>query len=58
MTREEAARAGRTTYPGRPCKHGHDGERYVSDGKCVHCGRERSRGRAAYFRELRQRASE
>jgi len=28
-------------YTGKPCKHGHDSERYVNDGKCVACIRER-----------------
>lgn len=35
----EAARALEQSkfYTGRPCKHGHDAQRYVSSGACVTC---------------------
>lgn len=56
--REAAARAGRTTFQGAPCRRGHDGERYTRDSKCVHCVRERVRARDARFRELLEQARE
>lgn len=38
ITRESAARDGRKRYyTGRPCKRGHDCERFVSSGGCVMC---------------------
>ena len=57
MDRESAARAGHRTYAGSPCKHGHDGERYVADNKCVHCVRARVRAREDYYRDLQRRAA-
>ena len=30
-------------YTGKPCKHGHDAERYTNDGKCVTCVKSRVR---------------
>ena len=56
MDRLTAAQQGATTYHGNPCRHGHDGERYVSDAKCVHCAREKARTRDAHFREIQRRA--
>jgi hypothetical protein len=37
MTREEARAAGAIKFQGRPCKHGHNGERYVNSRNCVEC---------------------
>jgi len=31
------------TFMGKPCKFGHDGERYVNCRSCAHCSRERAR---------------
>lgn len=28
-----------TTYIGKPCRHGHDGTRYISNRKCVACAK-------------------
>lgn len=33
------------TYPGEPCRHGHDGRRYVTTGACVHCKQAQDRKR-------------
>jgi hypothetical protein len=38
------------TYQGNPCKRGHDGRRYVNDGKCVACIRERNAARFSLIR--------
>lgn len=37
--RTEAAKAGRITYEGKPCIHGHGMERYVLSNGCVICDR-------------------
>ena len=38
ITRKEAAKRGLSRfYTGRPCKFGHDAERYVTNGQCVIC---------------------
>lgn len=37
--RHKAYLLGLKTYQGRPCKHGHDGKRYVSSLGCVECER-------------------
>lgn len=52
MTRSEAAARGEKTYQGKPCPRGHDGERYVTSGGCVHCGR------AAALERYRRRQSD
>ncbi len=44
-TRRRTAAA---TYLGRPCKHGHSGERYIKGGNCVACSR--TSAAAAYVR--------
>lgn len=42
--REIARRAGSTKYSdGKQCRNGHSSERWVSDGKCVECGRVRDK---------------
>jgi hypothetical protein len=35
--RQEAKAAGQTSYVGRPCKYGHGGLKWVSNGVCVEC---------------------
>lgn len=42
-TREQAMARGLPTYKGRPCKHGHDGTRYVTSCDCVQCAKARRR---------------
>lgn len=38
MTRKEALRKGVRTYrTGKPCKHGHNAERYTLSGTCAEC---------------------
>jgi hypothetical protein len=37
VSREAALAIGHPHYHGRPCLHGHDGERYTSDHSCVAC---------------------
>jgi hypothetical protein len=39
MTKEEAVARGAKTFLGAPCRHGHPGERYASNGLCVECQR-------------------
>lgn len=34
---------GHGTYQGGPCRNGHDGLRYISNGSCVNCKRARDR---------------
>lgn len=39
IRRVEAAKAGLTRfYTGKKCRHGHQSERFVSNGVCVKCG--------------------
>ena len=35
--RDVARQSGHKMHIGNPCKHGHDGVRYTSTGKCVTC---------------------
>lgn len=43
-TRREAAEAGlKRFYTGKPCKFGHDAERFTTTGGCVKCNAERSK---------------
>lgn len=43
-TRREALEAGlKRFYTGRPCKHGHDAERFTTTGGCVKCNAARSK---------------
>ncbi|BDI37384.1 MULTISPECIES: hypothetical protein [unclassified Escherichia] len=38
ITRIDAAKRGlKRYYTGKPCKHGHDSERWVYNGHCVEC---------------------
>lgn len=38
ITRKEAKAQNLTRYfTGKPCKHGHNSERFVSNGECVYC---------------------
>lgn len=41
--RAAAKAAGAVTYFGKPCKHGHPGERYVTSATCLACSRACSR---------------
>lgn len=44
LTRQDALKSGlRRFYTGRPCKRGHDSERFVTTGNCVRCNAERSK---------------
>jgi len=61
QSRDEAARAGRVTYHGKPCNHGHGTERYVLSNACVHCDRsnakrqyERRKARVKELKAMRQ----
>ena len=38
--RKEARQAGQRIYRGKPCAHGHEGQRYRSTGRCIVCTRE------------------
>lgn len=41
LTRQQAAQKGlHRYYTGKPCRNGHDAERYTSTGSCVVCSRE------------------
>ncbi|HFT9902344.1 TPA: hypothetical protein ACGTKE_001157 [Escherichia coli] len=43
ITRIDAAKRGlKRYYTGKPCKHGHDSERWVYNGHCVECTMESS----------------
>lgn len=49
ISRQDAAAQSRTRfYTGRPCRYGHDAQRYVSTGGCVAC----NAGRAQSFSRL------
>lgn len=41
--RYAAAQRGETHFFGEPCKHGHDGYRYVLTNRCVMCERDSAR---------------
>ena len=44
ITRIDAAKRGlKRYYTGKPCKHGHDSERWVYNGHCVECTMESNR---------------
>ena len=52
ITRAEAKEQGLKRYfTGKPCKHGHAVERYLSTGQCVECARERRAKNRKYARE-------
>jgi hypothetical protein len=45
ITRDEAKGCGMYRYyTGKPCIHGHDSPRYVSDGSCIECSEQRRPG--------------
>jgi hypothetical protein len=50
--RLSAAKDGAWTYQGRPCKHGHKGIRYTSNGQCKDCVREANKAYAANIKKL------
>lgn len=57
--RLDAAQRGEARYdPGRPCSYGHRAERYVSNGMCVECSRERDRRRYAELQRLKRESRE
>lgn len=59
ITRIEAARAGaKRYYTGRPCKHGHDSERWVYNGHCVACTMETNRRTREKIKRLMDEAQE
>ncbi len=37
QARQDAIHNGYITYQGKPCRHGHDGIRYISTAKCIKC---------------------
>lgn len=44
ITRAEAAAQGRKRfYTGKPCKYGHDAQRFVTTGACIACNAARSK---------------
>ena len=44
ITRTEAAAQGRKRfYTGKPCKYGHDAQRFVTTGACIACNAARSK---------------
>ncbi|EJD6367785.1 hypothetical protein LHV16_17615 [Providencia rettgeri] len=50
ITRKEAVTNGLSRfYTGKPCRHGHDSERFTSNGVCVECSAINS---AAYRKEI------
>jgi len=54
--RQAAARGMARFYTGRPCRRGHDAERYVAGGNCVECHREDKRAKDAEVRRLQRAA--
>ncbi len=58
IKRKQAAREGlRRFYTGQPCAQGHDAERYVANGVCVQCQRQRRRSEHREIQELRREAA-
>lgn len=51
-TQEEAAHARSEKYLGNPCKYGHDGLRYTSNGSCIECTKAASAARTDRIRKL------
>lgn len=47
IARQAAIAAGAKTYLGKPCNHGHRGERRVGSMKCIDCDREQKRAETA-----------
>lgn len=55
VDREAAAAAGKTRfYTGKPCRSGHDAERYVSSGACCTCTLEAAKTTADRIRGARR----
>lgn len=50
--RIDALKAKEIFYTGKPCKRGHDGQRYANSGQCVECERARVKGWHATQRAL------
>lgn len=57
-TRMKAAKAGRKTYLGTPCRVCGERERYTSSGNCKACVNRRSATRHAEIRELLRKADD
>lgn len=58
ITRMAAARSGlKRYYTGKPCKRGHDSERWVYNGHCVECTMETNRRIKAEIKQLMADAS-
>ena len=51
ISRKEAKARGLKHYIGKPCKHGHIGERFVTSGNCFDCYRLKSAEQTKRFRE-------
>lgn len=53
ITRIDAAKRGlKRYYTGKPCKHGHDSERWVYNGHCVECTMESNRRIRAEIKQI------
>ena len=50
-----AAERGEKRYTGKPCEHHAGGQRYTSNGACVHCTAEKAGERVSKIRELLKR---
>ena len=50
-----AAERGEKRYTGKPCEHHAGGQRYTSNGACVHCTAEKADERVAKIRTLLKR---
>lgn len=59
ITRLDAAKSGlKRYYTGKPCKHGHDSERWVYNGHCVACTMETNKRRQADIKRIMDEAKE
>lgn len=57
MSQMEAAKEGLARYyTGKPCKRGHDSERYVANGTCCQCHHDDQQARARTIQDLRAAA--
>lgn len=50
-----AAQKGKKRYTGKPCEAHAGGQRYTSNGACVHCTAEKAAGRVSKIRDLLKR---
>ena len=51
-----ARETGKPTYQGKPCPHGHSGERYTSNRACVECSKSASQSVDREKQRMRKRA--